>query len=99
MNEWGVFITLGAIVGSFFTFYKFVKGIEDTIADKSQESLEATQENTKQLILFNANLQHMQELDRNRDRLTESHSVILKDHEIRLVKIENTQYIKDRSGQ
>lgn len=83
-----VVIGLTAVLSLFAVLFKFVKGIEKTISDKSEEGMKATQENTKQLILFNANLEHMREQDDKRDKMTDKLIEGFDRHDKRLFRLE-----------
>ena len=82
MNEWGVFLTLGSILGFMATMY--------TMFYKPTHELKI------EIVKLTTELISMRNDNENQDRRIENNESRISNHEIRLVKIENTQYIKDR---
>ena len=83
MNEWGVFLTLASILGFMATMY--------TMFYKPTHELKI------EIVKLTTELISMRSDNENQDRKIEKNEERIDNHEIRLVKIESTHYIKDRS--
>ena len=80
MNEWGVFLTLGSILGFMATMY--------TMFYKPTHELKI------EIVKLTTELISMRKDNDNQDRKIEKNETRIDDHEIRLVKIENKHFKK-----
>ena len=101
-----IIVSLSAILGLFFAVRKYERDNKKEILDYIKENNSAsnkqfdsyriaTEENTKQLALFNNNFEHMLTNDDKRDEQIKEHGNKLDDHELRLTLVENTKYKKE----
>lgn len=101
-----VVFALATILGLFFAVRRYekdnkaeimnyIKEVNATSNTQFEQYRKATEENTKQLAIFNNNFEHMLKADNKRDDKIKEHDVILDNHEKRLIVIENKKFKKE----